>query len=239
MNDPETTTDTSLTTSSVSPTTTSTGSTTTGTKPKTRAVQNQRIQNFITEASQAIATAKQDNQLLLTLTALGYDEAELTTGEDLALTAQNSFTLRQQALGNLDAAHASIEATAKIFHDRCTDFRDVVRLAFTDSASLQALGVSGKLPFDRQSLITKMRASFATAAQEPYATALTRRSYGIATLATATAELTALDTALSTRAMVVQQAVAATTLRDSDYKALKTWMTGFQRALIRAKKRLA
>ena len=58
-------------------------------------------------------------------------------------------------------------------------------------------------------------------------------------LATATAELTALDTALTTRNAVAQQAIGATTLRDSDYKALRTWMTGFQRALTRAKKRLA
>ncbi len=212
---------------------------TTTKKPKlSEADQDQLIQDFITETSQLIAIIKKEPGLLPELARLAFDEAELTNGEDLALTAQNSFTERQEAIGTLDAKNAALEKADKLVNKRGTDFRDVVRLGFSDAAALRALGVTGRLPEDRQKRITQLRASFATAAKPPYAAEMTRRSYDTAELALATADVNALDTALTNRDAAARASVAATAARNTDYKALRAWRTSFNRAIKRARTRL-
>jgi hypothetical protein len=207
-------------------------------KPRaTPADQDREIQNFITQEKERIIATKQDPLLLAELLRLGVDEAFLTTGEDLVLSAQDAFTLRQQAIGRRDAANNAVERAHTLVLTRYTDFREVVRLAFPDAPSRRALSTTGAVPRDKQKLVTQMRASLATAQTAPYAAELSRRSYNAAGCATATAEVDALDQALATRTAVLQQAVASTATRDAIYKQLRTWSSTFHRALKRAKAR--
>jgi hypothetical protein len=207
-------------------------------KPKlTEAEQDQLIQGFITETAELIATIKKDAAILPHLHRLGFDEAELTVGEDLAIMSQNSFAARHEALSTLHIKNTAVAAADQVVQRRNTDYRDVVRLAFTDTDSRRMLGAIGVLPRDRQQLITHMRSSFTTAAKPPYAAELARRSYDTAELARASAEVEALDNALTDRDAAARAAVAATAARNTDYKALRAWRTSFNRALKRAQAR--
>jgi hypothetical protein len=208
-------------------------------KPRlTEAEQDRLIQGFITEASELIATIKKEPLILPHLARLGFNEAELTTGEDLALTAQNSFSGRHEAIGNLNLKNAALEAADKVVAKRNTDYREVVRLAFKDTNARQMLGATGVLPRDRQQLITHMRTSFTAAAKPPYATELTRRGYDAAELAAANGEVDALAATLTDRDAAVQAAKDSTVTRNTDYKALREWVSGLNRAIKRARARM-
>ena len=208
-------------------------------KPKlTDAEQDRLIQGFITETAELIATIKKEPAILPHLVRLGYDEAELTNGEDLALTAQNSFTARHEANGVLTIKNTALEAADKVIAKRNTDYREVVRLAFQDADSRQILGATGVLPRDRQQLVTHMRTHFATAAKPPYAAELAHRGYDAAEFAAANAEVDALESALTDRDAAAQAAKDSTGTRNTDYKALRAWRTNFNRAIKRARARM-
>ena len=200
--------------------------------------QDQVIQNFVTETSQIIATTKKEPEILPQLARLAFDEAELTHGEDLAITLLNSFASRQQAIADLDTKNAVLTSADAVVAKRAKDFRDVVTLSFADAASRRALGAIGRLPEDRQKRLTLLRTAFATAATAPYATEMTRRSYDAAELAAATADLDMLDSALTDRDASQRTAVAATATRNTDYKTLREWRIKFNRALKRARERM-
>jgi hypothetical protein len=207
-------------------------------KMKTRETQDQVLQNFITETLELIQTVKTDRPLLVELDKLAFSVEELNQGTAKAERSQGSFTLRQQSIGHEDGFNVTVSAAETVLTRRATDFRETVRLGFKDMASRRALGAVGKLPTDKQALITYMRASLTIAMSAPYAETMTRYSYDSATCEAALAEVDALDQALALRASAVNAAVQATARRNADYKELRAWRTDFNRALKRAKARL-
>jgi hypothetical protein len=207
-------------------------------KSKTRETQDQVLQNFITETLELIETTRQDRPLLIELHKLAFSIEELDRGVGKAERTQGSFTLRQQAIGHEDGHNVTVSAAEAVLIKRATDYRETVRLGFKDMASRRALGAVGKLPADKQGLITYLRASLTIAMSAPYAEEMARYSYDSATCEAALAEVDALDRALALRASAVNAGVQATARRNADYKDLRTWRADFNRALKRAKARL-
>ena len=204
----------------------------------TKADQDQLIQNNITETRELIATTKKDETLCSELKNLAFDTKALDDGEALGEAAQGKFTLRQQAIGHIDTANSVLVSADGVVMKRATDFREVVRLCFKDDASRRALGATGKLPGDKQKLVTLLRASLATAQTPPYAAEMARRSYDAAGCALALAEVDALDSALHQRDAAVLAGTRVTSERNADYAALRAWRTDFNRAHKRARARL-
>lgn len=208
-------------------------------KPKvTRADQDQRIQNDITQYVQDIQAAQGDTALAEALTELGFDTAALDEGDTHATSAQSAYTQRQTAMGAEEAALRTALQADETARRRYVHYRDVVRIAYPrDPAARKALGATGIVPKDRQKLVTMARAAYQSAGQAPYAAALAKRGYNAASLGAAELLLDSLDSATAALTVASRAAVEATTARNDAYSTLTEWGVPFRAAIRRARKK--
>ena len=208
-------------------------------KPKaTRADQDQRIQNDITQYVQDIQAVRDDTALAAALSELGFDSAALDEGDTHAVSAQSAYTQRQIAMGAEEASLKIATDADETARRRFVHYRDVVRIAYPrDPASRKALGATGSVPKDRQKLVTMARAAYQSAGQAPYAAALAKRGYNAASLGAAELLRDSLDSATAALTAASRAAVEATTARNDAYRTLTDWGTPFRAAIRRARKK--
>ena len=204
----------------------------------TRAEQDQRIQNDITQYVQDIQAVRDDPALAAALSDLGFDSAALTEGEGHTTDAQSAYTHRQRAMGAEEAALKTTLQADETARRRYVHYRDVVRIAYPrDPAARKALGATGIVPKDRQKLVTLARAAYQSAGQPPYAASLGKRGYNAAGLGAAAMLLDSLDSAAAALTAASRAAVEATSARNDAYRTLTEWGIPFRAAIRRAHKK--
>ena len=191
--------------------------------------QDQTIADFITATDQMLDIARTDAEIAPLLAPRGYDDDKLGTGVALKQTLQDTFTLRQQAIGTQKetvAASVGSEATARHGY---TDFRETARAIFKDSATRAALGVMGKVPDDFQRFVTTARASYDAALANPtILAALTQYGYPATTIQNARSQLDAAVAADTAQTAAAGAAMRATQQRDEAYTTLLAWVSQFK-----------
>ena len=196
---------------------------------KTPAQQDTELANFIAQSRVTIATIVNTPEILALLKPRGYDAAKLNSGLGLQDTAQDSFTGRQTAIGEESTANQSVDTARTAAREAYLDFRETVRAAFRGLSEREALGVVGTAPQDTEKLLTLARSGYTAAGQAPYSASLSTLGYDAAGLSAAKATLTTLSNARTAQETRRTAAIAATTARNDDAKALREWMQALHR----------
>lgn len=198
-------------------------------KAVSRAEQDQNIANAITEAGQIIETVMSTEQLNDPLASRGYDEEKLTEGKSFCTAAQETFTARQAAIAMQKEKKTELEKKIKKAKQTYTDFRETVRAVLPGLPDRGALGLNGKVPSDVQKLVTTARASYFTALEASFTTALGPYGWNTAAIKRAIAELDALSAAESAQKAAIGAAQQARAARDEAFDKLDAWMKQFRR----------
>lgn len=189
-----------------------------------RSVQDQAIQNYLTEAETFLTTASTDPEIRPVLEAHGYDDAEFAEGFQLAGDAMTAFGGRQTGAGAQSQATGDLAtATAKAREDYAA-FREIARGIFPAHDDRVTLALTGNVPHDFQKFVTLAHTSYVNAGKPPQSVKLTRRGYPAARLTTLLAALDALVQTGSGQDEAQGDAVGSTAARDAAYEKLKEYM---------------
>lgn len=204
---------------------------------RTRAEQDTRIENDITETARFLAGVKASPALLAFAHSKGFDTAKLTEGAALIAAAQHAYTARQTALGQMHAAADALPKAYEAAYSAALEFRETVRINITDRTGQQALAVTGNIPRDTDNFLTRTRAGIEAARSAPYAAILEKAGYDAAGLAALESILKAYATARTRYTTAVGYATDTTKARDDAYTALRTFSVPFNRLLRLAAKK--
>jgi hypothetical protein len=197
-------------------------------RSSSRAEQDQKIANDITEIGERIGSATRDPEVAALLAERGYDPDAFAAGQALQETAQAAFTARQTALGAQHQASAALDGARMTALQTYNDFRETARAVFTSTADRSTLSLNGRVPKDAQAFITLARASYTGAQSVPYQATLAKYGYPAAALATALATLNAYSAAHQASTSAAADATQAIVLRDAAYKNLVQWDKQFR-----------
>jgi hypothetical protein len=189
-----------------------------------RSIQNQAIQNYISEADTFITTVKNDVEINPVMAAHGYDAAELTSGDALLQSAADAFGVRLTGISGKTEKHEDLMSSDEQVRDDYAGFRSIARAAFPAQADRVALGLTGNVPHDLQKFVTLAHSSYTNAAKAPWTTKMAKRNYAPARLTTLNAALDALAGTESQSAIAAGAAEQTTEARDQAYGALKEWI---------------
>jgi hypothetical protein len=203
----------------------------TPTSKRKRSAQDQALANYITTALTRLQAASHDTELTPHLSRRGIKPEKLVVGIGLGIALQEHFTDRQRKEEADDRGLAAIAETRKGVQAGFTTYRETVRLAYpSDPAARAALGATGRLPKDDDTLVSTATAAYAIAADTAHAAALAEVGFGPSEHAAAAATLTAFAAARSTYPAVHAETLQATADRDSAATVFKTWMATYNRA---------
>jgi len=198
-----------------------------GKTTKKRAVpadQDLKVTNDINEAKAFLSVIDADPELAATLGTRGIDSAERAIGNGLVTAANNAYIARQSALGAETSAFAQVMVAEEPVLKNYADFRVLCRSRISDRGVQQALGLTGKVPTDRNSRLQVIRAAY-TEAQKPMHQALmTKLGYTHEELTRLLAEVATLEAAADTARIAMGDALMATQERNKAMKALRAWM---------------
>jgi hypothetical protein len=199
-------------------------------KPKrTRSDQDQVIADAIVADRQALDTVRDDSQLAAMMAARGYDAAKLSEGVALQEAAQTAFSARQQAIGAQKGASDKRYETENRARETYREFRATARTIFKDDATLSALGLAAKIPFDTQKFAAAAAAGYRTALGTPDSLAeLGKYGFGKPMIESGLAAIEEMIAADNAHEAAKAEAVRATKHRDATSAALKAWMSQFR-----------
>ena len=198
-------------------------------KRPTLAEQDQAIANFIVDSKRKILLIKEVPEILVLMIARGYNLTKLAEGETLQQALEDTYTARQNKLGQEKAAQNALDKALIEARDEQNDFRQTVRAFFKTKADQEAIGIWGILPKDIDKLILVARTSYTNATKEPFKSVLAQYGYDDAGVVVAQATVTALENARIARDSASTLAIAATATRNDAYSALVSWMQAFDR----------
>lgn len=196
---------------------------------RTRAEQDTRIENDITEAKRLLAEIQASPSLLAFAQEKGFDRTRLTDGATLIAAAQHAYTARQTALGQMHTAAVALPTAHTAAYRAYVEFRETVRMNLPNRTDQQALGVTGKIPQDNDNFLTRARAGIEAAQEAPYAPILSKAGYNQAGLTALESILSAFATAKTAYTTAVGQAITATKARDDAYTTMRTFSLPLQR----------
>ena len=189
-----------------------------------RSQQNKAMGEYITEAGVLLVTALTNPDVAARLATRSYDAAKIGAGVALQNAAQAAYNGRQSDLGD---RFSSVSEQKQKFDEEKAEFdafRTLARPQFTDKGARTDLGLSGSVPQDMSAFITWARAAYTNAKAEQFQTDLADLGYGIAQLDAELEELSALEAQMSERQSAGGGAQAATSDRNTAFRALKAWM---------------
>ncbi len=190
------------------------------------AEQDQRVANEISEASVLIEMLDRDPALAARIGKTGVSKKQLTEAKALQATAQADFTARQSKMGLADSEITAAKNLHATNEKDYADFRVILRQSGLTAAQRTALGLDGKIPQDRQKLLTQLRASYTEARKPIYRATLDAEGYTIAALDALLASASLLDTRTASARQAIGDAQAATEARNRSTAALRRWSVG-------------
>lgn len=200
-------------------------STVTSKKRATPADQDQRIANDITEAETFLGVIAADSELITLLSTRGIDSAELATANTLLQSAKDTFTQRQSKLGAETSAFTSVTQQEAPINKDFADFRVLCRKRLTEKGAQQALGLTGRVPTDRQKRITLIRTAYTEAKKAEHRVQLDKLGYTVAELDRLLSTVQSFEATIETARRATGAAQQATEARNAAIKALREWLS--------------
>ena len=193
-------------------------------KRPTPAEQDQMIANDITEAEAFLGVIAADPELAALLGKRGIDAAERAVAAGLLASAKDTYAARQSKLGAETSAYATLTRLAEPVATEFSDFRVLLRRRITDTGVRQALGLSSRVPTDRQKRITLMRTVYLEAKKPEHSAVMTKLGYDTAELDRLLGTVQALENAIEGARGATGEALKATEERNTAVKALRKWI---------------
>ncbi|MFT3781002.1 MAG: hypothetical protein QM790_03235 [Nibricoccus sp.] len=198
-------------------------------KPREYSAQDQKRAETITGGLEIISAALGDSEIVGLLSERGYDDAALREGLALQAAAQGAFTARQNAPGTKADAKKLRDAVYEAAQDFFSGYRQTVqKIGSFTAEDRKTLGADGKVTKDFQKFVTNATAAFQAAQKPPYTELLTKRSYSVARLNIAIAELATLAEYNAKFTGAKALAKGATSARNEAFDALNTWLSEFK-----------
>lgn len=196
-------------------------------KPKrVHAPQSLFIATELTEATLFLAILQQEPEIADLLIPKGIDSSERAVGQLLLERATEAFTRRQTRMGLEDSALGEVGRLLKLVKREYVDFRGAARVKVLTQGGRTALGLRGKVPLDRRTLIAQVRSTYRTAQQPEFQPVLASCGYTTAHLTDLLSDVAALEVALVASRDARGEAERATVERDEAVRQLRQWTAG-------------
>lgn len=158
----------------------------------------------------------------------GYDEERLEEGLDLAERTRRCFHRRAAAISARQSATLILREQEQAARRKYANFRLIARAVFTNEDVYPELGMSGRVPQDREQFLGIAEMSAAAARRPPYAGPLSDYGFDSEALEDLENVLLSLRRADSVQNNAIMDAVEATKVRDIAYRELQAWIRRFR-----------
>lgn len=191
------------------------------------AMQDRRISDLITATKQVIEQVQMHTDISAALTDAGYNTDRFLEGVQLSDLAQTYFNRRQTCLAVKEQTAQDLNSFQEETIHSYADFRVIARALFRVPADRIELNIKGRIPYDRQQLITGAYTSYAAARRQPYQEVLSRHGYGPERLDKLEEQLRTCQSLDNSQDIAAIKAMESTKIRDEAVRNLHRWYGSF------------
>ena len=192
------------------------------------ASQDVRINETINTLGTIVSGIRSHPAIAAVLADHGYDEARLEEGLKLTEHTRRCFHNRAAAITARQSATIILRDQEKAARRKYAKFRLIAHAVFPDENVHPELGISGRVPQDREQFTGIAEMSAAAARRPPYADLLSEYGFDSEAVDDLENALLALRRADSVQDTAIMNAIKATRVRDTAFEELQAWLQRFR-----------